>query len=146
MVDYARDANSGEITVEASRFRQRLLFAREIDLVPEEASDFLERVGNKMSRESVGMVAISEVVGESLKIIHVFGEIFGDVRFQDLEHAALAPAGFGIAPGEANDGADAGFFENRGRDFDGTGFDLGTQRFLHDSADVFGLNVANAVL
>ena len=146
MVDYARDANSGEITVEASRFRQRLLFAREIDLVPEEAADFLERVGNEMSRESVGMVAISEVVSESLKVIHVFGEIFGDVRFQDLEHAALAPAGFGIAPGEANDGADAGFFENRGRDFDGKGFTLGAQRFLHDSADVSGLNIANAVL
>ena len=146
MVDDARDANSGEITVEASRFRQRLLFAGEIDFVPKEAADFLERVGNEMSRESVSMVAISEVMSESLKVVHVFGEIFGDVRFQDLEHAALAPAGFGIAPGEANDGADAGFFENRGRDFDGEGFNLRSQRFLHNSADVFGLNVADAVL
>src|SRR5271167_2598507 len=91
------------------------------------------------------MVPVAEVLGQSLEVVHVFGEVFGDVRLQDLKNAALAPPGVGIAPGEAQHRADTSLLEYLGCDSYGEGLDSRTQRLVNNGADIFRLDVANSV-
>jgi hypothetical protein len=78
--DQARHPNSRERAIESAGFDQSLLFARKIDLVLEQASNFPKRIGDQMSRKSVTTVPITEIFREAIEIVHVFSEIFGDVR------------------------------------------------------------------
>src|SRR5208283_2630000 len=123
-LDQPRYADTTHRPIQSPSFDQRLLFADEVDLVPEQAPHFMESVGDKMSGKSVPVVPVSKVLGQSLEIVHVFGEVLGDMRLQHFENSALTPPGFRISPTEAHDRADARFREYGRCYLDGVGLDL----------------------
>ena len=72
------------------------------------------------SREGEPIAAVpgSEEFGQLLEQGEVLGIVKRHVRLHHLEHALFADAGIGIAPREAEDGADAGLGEKFGIEFD----------------------------
>src|SRR6266516_7561040 len=92
------------------------------------------------------MMPVSEVLGQPLEVMHVFSEVDRDVRFQHLEDTALASSGVRISPGKAHERTHTGFRENLRRDCDGEALELRSKILLDNGADVFWLDVANAVL
>jgi hypothetical protein len=122
------------------------LLAPEIDFVPQQSAHFIKRVGDQMGGETVAMMPVAEVTCQPLKIIHVFGEVLGNVRLQYLEDAALAASRIRIAPREAHHGTHTCFFQYRARDLDVIGLNLRTQFLLYDRADIIRVHVADAVL
>ena len=90
-------------------------------------------------------MAVREMMRQSLQVIHVFGEVFGDVRLQDFEDAALTPPTLGIAPREAQHRAHARLGEDFAFDTNIVGLHPFTKIALNDLADFFRFYIANPV-
>src|SRR5208282_2550735 len=132
----ARNANPLHRPVEAECFDESFLLASEINLVPQQAADFLEGIREQGRGESVAVMLIAEVLGQSLQVVHILGKRLGDVRLPNFENAMFALAAgrvgaagvdafwvdafwvdlFWVDPREANHRADAGFRQYGGSD------------------------------
>ena len=110
-----------------------------------QAPDFSKSLWDEVSRTCVGVVPLSEVLGQPLEIVHVFGKVVRDMRLQHLEDAALASSGFRISPGEPHNRAHTGLRKNLRRDFDGEAVELRSEILLDNGAYVFWSDVANTV-
>src|SRR5208283_5829275 len=135
-LDQPRHAHARHGPIEIPRLDQRFLLADKVDLVPQQPPDFPEGIGDKVGGKSIVMVPLSEVLGQSLQVVHVLGKVLWDMRLQYFENAALPFSAGGISPGEAHDRADASLRQDDGRDFNRVGVEPWPQIPLDDGAYV----------
>ena len=113
--------------------------------MPKQAANLLESVRNQVSRKAIRMMPVSEVLRESLQIVHVLGKISRDVGLQNLKHSAFSQARLRILPRETDHCTDTGLLENVGGDFHLVSLCFGPKRFQNYGPNVFGPHVSYPV-
>ncbi len=140
-----RDAHPLHRSVQAPCFDQRLLLPDKVDLVPEQAPDFLESIGEQLRGKSVIVLPVAEVLRQPLQIVHVFREILGDVRLQNFENSSLPLSALRATPGKAHHCADTGLRENRRRDLHVVFINSRAQLSSDDRDHILGPDIANSI-
>ena len=115
-------------------------------LVPQQSTNLSERIGEYVLRETIFAMLRSEKVGQASQQLHIFGEVRGDVRFQDLEDSGLTLTSVGVAPCKAHDRADTRLGQYDWFDANRKALNPRPQFLLNDGADFPCVHVADSVL